>query len=320
MKYFFLLVLVFAIPTAVFLYIKNITNNIVVEAPEIPASLISSTTSVVENRFPDLAVEKQTTSTQPRSSLSTQYPEEGDTVLLSIFDKNLVPQKASFMNNVVSFFPYKNSVSSFIPIPIGSAGNHELKMVFTSGEEMTRVIYVKKKTFPVYNVGIPKKLGITAPELIKQLADEKKQLDVILNIRTDNVFFTRPFIAPVKDTRVTGTFGEIRKTGANEIRHLGVDFAPPDGSVVFASNDGVIKKAGSDPIYGNMVIIDHGEGIFSMYLHMKSVSIKEGDTITQGQIIGIVGDTGYSTGEHLHLSIKINGISVDPLKFIETLK
>lgn len=314
MKYVFLAILILVIPTAVFWYTQTTPNTITLNP-----SLASSSNHSVENRFPDLKPKKPEFS-GPRSELSTQDPKEGDTALLSLFDPSLVPATSSFMGNPLSFFSYEGHVISFIPIPIGSVGNHELHISFTNGEEMTRVLRVQKKQFPVYNVGIPKKLGLTAPELIQKLAEEKKNLDSILGLQTKEAYFSRPFIFPVGDAPISGTFGEIRKTGKDEIRHLGVDFAPPDGTSVHASNDGVIEKAGLDDLYGNMVIIDHGRGIFSLYLHMKLVSVKIGNKVKRGDVIGIVGNTGYSTGEHLHLSVKINTVSVDPIAFIKALR
>jgi len=316
MKYVFLVVLVVAIPVIIFWYTKDTTNHITIGF----SSDSSSTTGVVsENRFPELKQNNEVKITA-RSDLSTQNPEEGDTVVLTIFDPALIPENSSFMGKPISFFPYEGNIISFIPIPIGKIGNQELTVTFKNGEKMTRTLYVQAKKFPIYNVGIPERLGMTASELIKQLADEKKELDMILSINTKETYFSKPFILPVGNAPVSGTFGEIRKTGSNEIRHLGVDFAPPEGTFVKASNDGIIKKAGFDSIYGNMVIIDHGNEVFSMYLHMKSVSVRVGDAVKQGETIGVVGNTGYSTGEHLHFSIKINSISVDPLRFISVLK
>lgn len=96
--------------------------------------------------------------------------------------------------------------------------------------------------------------------------------------------------------------------------------AAKKGSVIGAMNGGVVRYAGLDGTYGNMVVVDHGEGIYSMYLHLSKIAVKVGAAVKKGQLIGLVGDTGYATGPHLHLSVKIDGISVDPLSFVGIFK
>jgi murein DD-endopeptidase MepM/ murein hydrolase activator NlpD len=81
-----------------------------------------------------------------------------------------------------------------------------------------------------------------------------------------------------------------------------------------------VNKNYVDPIYGNAVLIDHGHGIFSAYFHLDKALAKQGSEVKKGTKIGTVGQSGYATGPHLHLSIKINGVSVDPLKFVTMFK
>ena len=87
-----------------------------------------------------------------------------------------------------------------------------------------------------------------------------------------------------------------------------------------AINGGIVRKAYFDSVFGKSVVVDHGQGIFSLYLHLNEIRVKEGDQIKKGHLIGTVGQTGYAISPHLHLSVKISGVSVDPLKFVSSFK
>src|SRR3989344_6112118 len=85
------------------------------------------------------------------------------------------------------------------------------------------------------------------------------------------------------------------------------------GAGVGAINAGLVRKAYVDAVYGNSVIVDHGQGIFSFYIPLDTIRVKEGAALKKGSLVGTVGNTGYAETPHLHLSIKINGVSVDPI-------
>lgn len=99
--------------------------------------------------------------------------------------------------------------------------------------------------------------------------------------------------------------------------HTGVDFGASYGSPIVAAKSGVVTTATYNTAYGNMVIIDHGDGTSTLYAHASSFATSVGQTVSQGQTIAYVGSTGYSTGPHLHFEIRINGQHVDPLPYVQ---
>jgi len=99
--------------------------------------------------------------------------------------------------------------------------------------------------------------------------------------------------------------------------HTGVDLGAPWDANILAANDGVVIKAGWSSGYGNRIVIDHGGGIATLYAHANTLLVKEGDKVKQGQIIALVGSTGFSTGPHLHFEVRANGKPVDPLLYID---
>ena len=98
--------------------------------------------------------------------------------------------------------------------------------------------------------------------------------------------------------------------------HTGTDIGAPMGAEFIAANDGVVVKAAYNRAYGNMVIVDHGGGISTLYAHGSQILVQEGDTVMQGTPVLKVGSTGYSTGAHAHFEVRVNGQYLDPLEYI----
>jgi murein DD-endopeptidase MepM/ murein hydrolase activator NlpD len=122
---------------------------------------------------------------------------------------------------------------------------------------------------------------------------------------------------PMK-SKITSDFGNARiYNGKTKSYHSGTDFRAKIGTPIIASNDGKIVLAKRRFYAGGSIIIDHGHGIYSCYYHMSRFDVKEGEMVKKNQVIGLSGDTGRVTGPHLHFSIRVGGLQVDPLQFIE---
>ena len=98
--------------------------------------------------------------------------------------------------------------------------------------------------------------------------------------------------------------------------HTGIDIGAPMGANFVAANNGIVTKAGMNTAYGNMVIIDHGGGVSTLYAHGSEILVEVGQTVERGDPILKVGSTGYSTGPHAHFEVRINGVTTDPLPYI----
>jgi len=125
-----------------------------------------------------------------------------------------------------------------------------------------------------------------------------------------------PSIWPAKGW-VTSSFGYRRSpfTGLREL-HAGLDIATRIGSPVVTPANGVIIRAGRDNSYGNMIEVDHGYGVVTRYGHNSKNLVKVGDKVKRGEVISLVGSTGQSTGPHLHYEVMLNGVPVNPLRYI----
>lgn len=115
--------------------------------------------------------------------------------------------------------------------------------------------------------------------------------------------------------KITGVFGEQRATH----KHAGIDYAVPIGTSVAAASSGVVAYAGNMSGYGLTVDIDHGGGNSTRYAHLSSIPVRIGQKVTAGQTIGLSGNTGNSTGPHLHFELRDNGKAVDPSPYFNGL-
>lgn len=118
-------------------------------------------------------------------------------------------------------------------------------------------------------------------------------------------------------TRVSDDYGyRIHPTLGVEQFHNGVDFAAPKGTAIYAAYDGEVVAASYSATMGNYVMIDHGDGLYTIYMHASALYVKKGDKAGKGETIAAVGSTGRSTGNHLHFSVRLNGSYVSPWGYI----
>lgn len=121
--------------------------------------------------------------------------------------------------------------------------------------------------------------------------------------------------------RVTSGYGYRRSpfTSAREF-HTGIDIGTNRGTQVFSAASGVVRMASYNGGYGNVIFIDHGYGFSTIYAHLHRINVKVGQQVTKGQLIGLVGSTGASTGPHLHYEVRVNGVTVNPTKYLSAGK
>jgi len=136
-----------------------------------------------------------------------------------------------------------------------------------------------------------------------------------------NLVAVLPAADPMRGARQTSGFGMRRHPITRRPdMHAGVDFVSYGDTRIFASGHGVVKFAGENGGYGNMVSIDHGYGIETLYAHMSRIDVKEGQRVRPSTVLGRMGNTGLSTGPHLHFEVRFNGRNVNPQKMFEVAR
>jgi murein DD-endopeptidase MepM/ murein hydrolase activator NlpD len=155
-----------------------------------------------------------------------------------------------------------------------------------------------------------------SPEQQKQIEESQQVKKDFLNRVTPEREWSGQFTAPA-DAAISDVFGSQRIfNGKSQSPHLGLDFRVPSGTPVAAMNDGTVLLARLLYYEGNFVVLDHGQGLLTIYMHLSEFKVKEGDQVKRGQIIGLSGGTGRATGPHLHVGVRWQGTYLDPAALI----
>ena len=155
-------------------------------------------------------------------------------------------------------------------------------------------------------------------DLIKQIEDAIRKEEQQNKVDANSGNIGVKFIWPIPDsTRITSRFGPRKApvAGASNY-HKGVDVGAPKGTPIIAAAGGTVVISTYHYSAGNYVMINHGNGVYTVYMHASKLLVEVGDKVKQGEKIALVGTTGYSTGNHLHFGVRINGIYYDPLNYV----
>ncbi len=148
----------------------------------------------------------------------------------------------------------------------------------------------------------------------RSLFQSWKKLDTL-----EEAVIAIPSLQPVEDLTLTSNFGvrsdPFRGTAA---MHSGIDIPGPLGTPIYATADGIVAKSERSGGYGNMIEINHGKGIATRYGHLSKLMVRPNTRVRRGQIIGLMGSTGRSTGSHLHYEVRIDGAAVDPIPYLRS--
>ena len=176
-----------------------------------------------------------------------------------------------------------------------------------------RTIRISKARYKVVvALSVPKKFTEPDPKQLELIAHDKSLKDEAFQKAASSQQWTGSFQPPV-DAAFSDVFGTQRKfNGTVQSVHQGLDYRVPEGTPVSALNSGTVLLA--QPLYfeGNCVVIDHGEGLLSLYLHLSKLSVKEGDHVDRGEQLGLSGASGRATGAHLHLAVRWRGEYLNP--------
>ncbi|MCK4696481.1 MAG: M23 family metallopeptidase, partial [Candidatus Cloacimonetes bacterium] len=194
---------------------------------------------------------------------------------------------------------------------------HILTLVLENGEMETIKFFISKREYVTQRIdGIPAKYleEPTEVELINRIECESDTLKKTRKklYKNSNIYF-KNFTIPVENGKVTGLFGSNRiLNGIPVSPHNGFDIAAPEGTEIKAMSTGVVALTGNYFYNGKFVLMDHGSGLSSIYIHMSRICVEKGDYIIKGDKIGEVGSTGRSTGNHLHWGVGWRDKKIDP--------
>ncbi len=264
--------------------------------------------------FSDLDVNMDFRSLQP-----------GEIVRVSIEGKKLIRQaELLFLGKtyVMGKGQDPDNWLAFLGLDLGvKSGSYtvEISVLFNDGHHrnISREIFIRDREFPTKKLWVKQEYVTPPQDVLDRIQWESELLGQIYDIFTLQWLGEGPFIIPSKG-EANDNFGE-KRIFNNEPRspHGGVDISSPYGEPVRASNTGRVVLAKNLYFAGNTVIIDHGLGVFTSYLHFSKILAKRGDIVRKGDIIGEIGATGRVTGPHLHWGVKVSGSRIDPFSLLE---
>jgi murein DD-endopeptidase MepM/ murein hydrolase activator NlpD len=173
-------------------------------------------------------------------------------------------------------------------------------------------IRVERQRYPRVLLTVPGRYTAPSPEDLRQIEQDKETKALIFETLSPGREWKGSFTPPV-NAEISDVFGVERVfNGSVQSTHQGLDFRVPSGTSVAAVNSGRVILARALFFEGNCVVIDHGQGLLTLYLHLSKFSVKEGDDVDKGQEIGLSGGTGRATGPHLHLAVRWQGVYLNP--------
>ena len=251
--------------------------------------------------------------------ISYRSLQPGEIIAITSVSPGVKEIQVWFMDKKIEMDRDKDSseFKAFLGLDLGlEPGLYPVKIFFrdeTGGwETLERGITISVKEFPVKKLWVDEKFVTPPPRFRERIRRESELLRTLYNRMTPEWLGEGRFIIPAEGKKFDN-FGE-RRIYNNKPRssHGGLDISAPTGTPVNASNAGEVVLASELYFSGKTVIIDHGLGLFTLYLHLSRLRVKRGDVVGKGDIVGEVGATGRVTGPHLHWGVKLLGSRIDP--------
>ncbi len=252
-------------------------------------------------------------------SLDFEFLRQGNAGAILLTGPDMVAATATVMGRTFPFFPVSKGLACLLAVPLeqpireypivvsvekkdGGKAQWQGTLRVASGEFIAEPNFILPSD----------KLFLLREEV--QLVEDAKLLEIYGKV-TPTRYWDGPFLRPVSGSLIS-PFGSVRTYSDGSVRrHRGYDFRAATGTPVLASANGRVVFARGLDIHGTAVFVDHGWGVFSSYSHLSELYVVPGQFVLQGDVVGLSGNTGRSTGPHLHWEVSVNDIAVDPVAF-----
>ena len=252
----------------------------------------------------------------PSVAISPRKPGPGDIMVVTV---NAVkgPVEGAFKGKIVHFNPIKRTLKAIVGIDLNTEpGTYPLDITI-DGRKLVKQVEVVKKKYPVQRLTLPEGMVELSAENEARVEREQKRTAILWPVDSLRIWDGN-FIDPLPGKKIGTPFGVrriINKVPKNS--HSGVDVTADEGEPVHAPNDGVVVLVDDLFFSGKSVVLDHGQGIYTMFFHLSKINVKYGQAVMKGDVIALVGSTGRATGAHLHWGARVQGAKVDPLQLIK---
>jgi len=200
-------------------------------------------------------------------------------------------------------------------------GTRKLQVVSPAGEVFEKNIAIKKSHYEIERVdGLPPSTVTPDPAATARIREEARMVATARQHRDNRAYYSKGFAWPAKG-RISGVYGSQRVlNGKPRNPHFGLDIAAPDGTEVFAPADGLVTLTHPDMLLsGGTIILDHGQGLSSTFLHLSKILVEAGSFVKQGDLIALIGSTGRASGPHLDWRMNWLDRRVNPQPLLSAL-
>lgn len=259
---------------------------------------------------------KAATSQKPVLALDNVTKQQGEFFIATVFGARSTPDIWFNGEHFLMFRQDDGSYRALVPVENMLKPGGYAVLAKSGGWKEKIPVQVTSNNLPVQKIWLDKKTNS-----LKATEEEKTQVKRGLRTLSSRKLWSDLFSYP-SNGRKSSPFGVKRSYNGVPVSsyHKGLDIAVPQGTPVKSPATGKVVLTGYESnrfhVHGNTVIIDHGQGLTSIYMHLHSISVEEGDMVSKGDVIGTVGSTGISTGPHLHWGVYLYGTSVDPELFV----
>ncbi len=230
--------------------------------------------------------------------------------------KNITFQNKSIPLYFVTANYYETFIGTAYDTPIGT-------YTVRCGAQK-KLLAIRRGTFQVDTIVVPRAKQAEGATDFAELSQETKIIGVAFRLQTRQKYWQGSFVQPMrKYLRISSTYGAQRKyvsdTGRNisAWAHRGLDYAAHTGNIVYAVNSGVVVVSDKFQVHGNTLILDHGQGVLSVYNHLDRRLVQKTEKVKKGQWIGYSGNTGLTSGPHLHYGLSVNNTRVNPSEWFK---
>ena len=246
-----------------------------------------------------------------------EAPSQGQTMIIGVQLDRAATVNGDFDGQQLTFiYNTPTDAWALVGVPVWSAIGERplvLEAISPDGQHtyFSRGTFVQESAFIVQNINVPATQNLLLANGLRPAED--LYLAELLRHVSPEPLWEGPFTLPAQGRR-TSPFGahRIYQDGRAKGYHGGLDIAAPEGTAIFAPATGVVVMAESLFVRGNVIILDHGAGVYSLYFHLSQLNVALGQQVARGELIGLMGTTGLSTGSHLHWEVRIGDIFVDP--------
>ncbi|MDT8397807.1 MAG: peptidoglycan DD-metalloendopeptidase family protein [Pseudomonadales bacterium] len=251
------------------------------------------------------------------SALPTQAAVPGGVAIVEIPGQKAVA-RAFYNKQRVMLVSQDERQLALVGIPLSAKpGEHHLQVEERKGERFSIAFSVAAKTYREQHLSISNERQVNPnPADLERISRESQEMNAAFSTWTEPEMAVTHFAVPTAGIK-SDSFG-FRRFFNEQPRspHSGMDIAAPEGTPIIAPAGGTIVATGNYFFNGNTIILDHGHGLITLYCHMNEIDVAVGQQVEAGEQIGKVGQTGRVTGPHLHWSVNLNNVRVDPALFI----